>query len=257
MRGSCVTNASPLGLRSCMEDEGQALRSRLSGAGFKPPQAASVKSRCRERWGKRYRSGVDHGDERERTTDDVSKHFLATSKPGALLGQGWGVPDDGPTGVRHGGGVIRASMRNVRTCRSDVKGAGQAGSPCKSTKAEHRGGVARSSEEGSVMELERRGVQWDGDGQPVIGRNCRDLTTGSCPGREEPDETRGSRPVVCPGKVGMFSRRQTCRGKSQSPVVWIAEVMETETLKPIDEISLGEVPSHRAVTKVNALWPRK
>ena len=66
--------------------------------------------------------------------------------------------------------VILASMRNVRTCRSDVKGAGQAGSPCKtlSTKAEHRGGVARSSEEGSVMELERRGglVRWDGDGQP-------------------------------------------------------------------------------------------
>src|SRR3954454_24376722 len=64
-----------------------------------------------------------------------------------LLGQGWGVPDDGPTGVRHEGGVtvIRASIRNVRTCRSDVKGAGQAGSPCKSTKAEHRGGVARSS----------------------------------------------------------------------------------------------------------------
>src|SRR3954447_25157887 len=251
MRGSCVTNASPTGLRSCMEDEG--LRSRLSGAGFKPPQAA--KSRCRERWGKRYRSGVDHGDERERTTDDVSKGSLATSKPGALLGQGWGVPDD--TGVRHEGGVIRASIWNVRTCRSDVKGAGQAGSPCKSTEAEHRGGVARCSGEGSVMGLERRVVQWESDGQPVIGRNCRDLTTGSCPGREEPGESRGSRPVVCPGKVGMFSRRQTCRGKSQSPVVWIAEVMETETLKPIDEISLGEVTSHRAVTKVNALWPRK
>ena len=119
-----------------------------------------------------------------------------------LLGQGWGVPDDGPTGVRHGGGVtvILASMRNVRTCRSDVKGAGQAGSPCKSTKAEHRGGVARSSEEGSVMGLERRGglVQWECDGQPVIGRNCRDLTTGSmvCPGREEPYETRVSRTVL-------------------------------------------------------------
>jgi hypothetical protein len=64
-----------------------------------------------------------------------------------LLGQGWGVPDDGPTGVRHEGGVtvILASIRNVRTCRSDVKGAGQAGSPCKSTKAEHRGeGRSRS-----------------------------------------------------------------------------------------------------------------
>ena len=64
-------------------------------------------------------------------------------------------------------------------------------------------------------------------------------------------------PVVCPVKAGMFSRRQTCRGRSQSPVVWIAEVMETETLKPIDEVSPGEATSHRAVTKVNALWPRK
>ena len=45
--------------------------------------------------------------------------------------------------------------------------------------------------------------------------------------------------------------------KSQNPVVWIAEVMETETLKPIDKVSLGEATSHRAVTKVNALWPRK
>src|ERR1039458_9853216 len=73
----------------------------------------------------------------------------------------------------------------------------------------------------------------------------------------EPYESRGSRTVVCPVKAGMFSRRQTCRGRSQSPVVWIAEVMETETLKPIDEVSPGEATSHRAVTKVNALWPRK
>src|SRR3982074_3055844 len=50
---------------------------------------------------------------------------------------------------------------------------------------------------------------------------------------------------------------QTCRGRSQSPVVWIAEVMETETLKPIDKVSPGEATSHRAVQKVNALGPRK
>jgi len=68
---------------------------------------------------------------------------------------------------------------------------------------------------------------------------------------------KSARPVVCPVKAGMFSRRQTCRGRSQSPVVWIAEVMETETLKPIDKVSPGEATSHRAVTKVNALWPRK
>jgi len=63
--------------------------------------------------------------------------------------------------------------------------------------------------------------------------------------------------VVRPGKAGMFSRSQTCRGRSQSPVVRIAEEMETEPSKPIDKISPGEVTSHRAVTKVNALWPRK
>jgi hypothetical protein len=52
---------------------------------------------------------------------------------------------------------------------------------------------------------------------------------------------RVSRTVVCPVKAGMFSRSQTCRGKSQSPVVWIAEVMETETLKPIDRVFLGKI----------------
>ena len=41
---------------------------------------------------------------------------------------------------------------------------------------------------------------------------------------------------VCPGKASMVSRRQSCRGKSQSPVVRIAEEMETEPSKPIDKI---------------------
>src|SRR6516225_5627112 len=45
---------------------------------------------------------------------------------------------------------------------------------------------------------------------------------------------------VCPGKASMFSRRQSCRGRSQSPVVRIAEEMETEPSKPIDKISRGE-----------------
>jgi hypothetical protein len=35
--------------------------------------------------------------------------------------------------------------------------------------------------------------------------------------QREPYELRGSRPVVCPGKAGMFSRGQTCGGKSQRP----------------------------------------
>ena len=51
---------------------------------------------------------------------------------------------------------------------------------------------------------------------------------------------RSARPVVCPAKAGMFSRRKACRGKSRSPVVWIAGWRETETLKPIDNVSLRE-----------------
>jgi hypothetical protein len=55
--------------------------------------------------------------------------------------------------------VTQALMRNVGTCRSDAKGEAQVGRPHKgeSTETEHRDGVARSSEEGPVMGLERRG----------------------------------------------------------------------------------------------------
>ena len=62
-------------------------RSRLAGAGFKPPQAAVVKSDGGERWGKGrdvIRSGEGHGDERKRTADDVSKSTQMASKPGGL-----------------------------------------------------------------------------------------------------------------------------------------------------------------------------
>ena len=74
---------------------------------------------------------------------------------------GGGVPVYGSTGVRHEGGVIviQAWVRNVGTCRPDAKGDAQAGSPRKrlSTEAGHRGGVAHSRYEGSVMGLDRRG----------------------------------------------------------------------------------------------------
>lgn len=54
----------------------------------------------------------------------------------------------------------RASIRNTGTCRSDVKGEIQAVHHRKgeSTDAEHRGGDARSRDEGPVMGLDRRGV---------------------------------------------------------------------------------------------------
>ncbi len=40
--------------------------------------------------------------------------------------------------------------------------------------------------------------------------------------------------------------------KVRRPVVWIAGWRETKTLKPIDNVSLGETTSRRAVMKVNA-----
>ena len=72
-----------------------------------------------------------------------------------------GCPDCGPDGIRHEGGVTlnRALARNVGTCRPDAKGEVQMGGPHEdeSTEAGHRGGAACNSDEGSVMELERRG----------------------------------------------------------------------------------------------------
>jgi hypothetical protein len=57
----------------------------------------------------------------------------------------------------------QASVRNVGTCRPDVKGEAQADDLRKSerTNAGHRGGGARIRNESSVMGLDRRGaVVW-------------------------------------------------------------------------------------------------
>jgi hypothetical protein len=76
--------------------------------------------------------------------------------------KGWEVPADGPTGVRHEGGVTlrQAPIRNTGTCRPDAKGETQAVSHREglSTDAGHRGGGARSREEGPVTGLDRRGA---------------------------------------------------------------------------------------------------
>jgi hypothetical protein len=69
---------------------------------------------------------------------------------------------------------VQALVRNMRTCRPDAKGETVAvllhG---KSTDVGHRGGLFRSSDETSVMEVERRGkpVWFCKDGQPGAGRN--------------------------------------------------------------------------------------
>ena len=72
---------------------------------------------------------------------------------------GW--PDCCPDGIRHEGGVTlnQAFMWNAGTCRPDAKGEIQIGGPYEdeSTDAGHGGGATRSSGEGPVMGLERRG----------------------------------------------------------------------------------------------------
>lgn len=64
------------------------------------------------------------------------------------------------SGRRHKEGMstIQALIRNMRTCRSDVKGEAVVDiTRGESTDAEHRDGSVRSSDEGPVMGVERRG----------------------------------------------------------------------------------------------------
>ena len=93
----------------------------------------------------------------------------------------------------------------------DAKGKGASGSnrEAESTEAPERGGLPRSSDEGSVMGLERRGRVTDVDlGQPA-GREEPFVRRKAAAFMRwhEPDESRGSSPDVCPVKAGMFSRR--------------------------------------------------
>lgn len=81
------------------------------------------------------------------------------------LGSVWGIPVYCPHGVRHEGSMtlLWASVRNVGTGRSDVKGEALVGSPHEgeSTDAEHRDGAACSRGEGPVIGLDRRGcIVW-------------------------------------------------------------------------------------------------
>jgi len=90
--------------------------------------------------------------------------------PGQALTQA-GV---GQSGNRHRSGMSseQALVRNMRTCRSDVKGEAKAENPRgESTKAEHRGGPSCSSVELPVMGRERRRwlVRFEADRQPVMG----------------------------------------------------------------------------------------
>ncbi len=72
-----------------------------------------------------------------------------------------GCPEGCPSGIRHisGANPNQALVWNVRTCRPDAKGDVQAAENREDqrTDAGHRGGAARSRDEGSVMGLDQRG----------------------------------------------------------------------------------------------------
>jgi putative transposase len=147
---------------------GTAPRSRPAGAGFKPPQAAGVKSLRGERCWKRrklfrqVRLEETNASEPLMTCRNVFNRRRNRDLDVYPASKGWGTPADRPTGVRHEGGVTsrQASVRNTGTCRPDAKGETQAVSRREgpSTDAGHRGGGARSRVDGSVMGPDRRGV---------------------------------------------------------------------------------------------------
>ena len=157
-----------------------ALRGRCAGGGRKPPRAAAVKSRGGERRGKRRAvsaAGVSQEGERKRTTDDVSKDKGDVETGDAL------EPRDESGGslltaqMASGVEVARAWFRLLhgtwklvtptgrlgqwrnRGLRSVAHGRSPSSGNCEglSTGAGHRGGPSRSSGEGPVMGLERRG----------------------------------------------------------------------------------------------------
>ena len=147
---------------------GSAPRSRPAGAGFKPPQAARVKSLRGERCWKRRKLfrqvclEETNASEPLMTCRNVFYRRRNRDLDLYPARKGWGTPADYPTGVRHEGGVTsrQDSVRNTGTCRPDAKGATQAVSRREgpSTDAGHRDGGARSRVDGSVMGSDRRGA---------------------------------------------------------------------------------------------------
>jgi hypothetical protein len=153
-------------LRNCTGDEGGPFGFGDQVADPKPPRAAAAKSPGGERRGKvgaTIPAGVVERGERKQTADQVSKAVQTMSKPGAGTTPGISsgdvliLPERHPAyrrrEARLGSGMERENLAG------DGKGKGASGGnrEAESTDAPERGGPPRSSEEGSVMGLERRG----------------------------------------------------------------------------------------------------
>ena len=147
-----------------MREERLASRTRLAGAGCKPPQAAWAKSPGRERCGKGATKASGENQRRRTPVNcrSIVESTQTTSKPGVEVNPGpaWREPADWPCDVRHRGSAIlvRALMLNCGNLRSRCKGKGtSAQRKAENTETRSRGGAARSSAEVAAMAMERRG----------------------------------------------------------------------------------------------------
>ena len=98
-----------------------------------------------------------------------------------------------------------------------------------------------------------RGVEhWLGQAASYYFRGCihqcrrealstRGRRVARCPRPVHPSMSPRGVEHIQPAKAGMFSGKQTDRGKSQRPVAWVALVEETKPMKPTDKAILGMV----------------
>ena len=147
-----------------MRERRLASRTRLAGAGCKPPQAAWAKSPGRERCGKgvMWKSGENDGRRTPVNCRSSVESTQMTSKPGVEVNPGpaWREPADWPCDVRHRGSAIlvRAPTLNCGNLRPRCQGKrASAARKADSTNTRSRDGAARSSAEVAVMAMERRG----------------------------------------------------------------------------------------------------
>ena len=126
-----------------------------------------------------------------------------------------------PCGVRCVGGVTSdsGSRAELETLVGDVKGKGTSGSS-----ARLKVPMRRSGSDCSTIVVMKRGnargakgqVTAIGAGQPATGGTRCSMEGGSLRGGTSRMTREVSSPDVRPVKAGVFSRRQTCRSKSQA-----------------------------------------
>ena len=150
-------------------------------------------------------TGMVERGERKRTAAEASKADLVMSKPGGDPSSGISSGDDLILPERHPACRRREAQPGSCTEREnlagDAKGKGASGDhrEAESTDAPERGGLPRSSDEGSVMGLERRGQVIAIELGPTGSAGRSPLVRWKAAAFvrwQEPDELRGSRPVL-------------------------------------------------------------